>query len=408
MPNSKIYEKPTVLPSGGSQVPFLSPTGTQTLTDAMKQQSEMRFQVDMQPNLGNKSNVNPQGNPSMLQQPQRRNLFTERKLQMPSPSPVQQEEPKPTYTYMGGDETQNVLDYLTRPSNEEQQLSKQNESKKKLLLLADALRHIGNLYYTTKGATPQQFTSPVAQQEGIYQTELQRRQKERAFAVEQALAQAKQEADAAYKQTMLGQKQAEIERKNAYDQLKLQMQMNQQDALKAYREGQLQLGRDNLQARKEQNAALNKLAKQRIDLGYARLDNQKNNKKKTELKDLMPMRHFQKDKTAYISKKWANSPEGRAEISSMYNWLLGQKKQYGESLINPVMSNGLEKENPTVMEMLTAMQDASWTKPYMDWINEYGYDPNGVAYHGTPTHDVRQAQEDRRTNAVNKSKGFKL
>ena len=80
------------------------------------------------------------------------------------------------------DITQGVYDYLNGGSDaEEEPYKKKNESKKKLLALADALRHIGNLFYVNKGATPQQFNSPVLMQEQRYQQEKAEREKKRAL-----------------------------------------------------------------------------------------------------------------------------------------------------------------------------------------------------------------------------------
>lgn len=115
------------------------------------------------------------------------------------------------------DITQGVYDYLNGGSDaEEEPYKKKNESKKKLLALADALRHIGNLFYVNKGATPQQFNSPVLMQEQRYQQEKAEREKKRASQVKAAMDKAKMDADAAYKDAMLGMKQNDFMR-NVYN-----------------------------------------------------------------------------------------------------------------------------------------------------------------------------------------------
>ena len=115
------------------------------------------------------------------------------------------------------DITQGVYDYLNGGSDaEEEPYKKKNESKKKLLALADALRHIGNLFYVNKGATPQQFNSPVLMQEQRYQQEKAEREKKRALLTKTAMDKAKMDADAAYKDAVLGMKQNDFMR-NVYN-----------------------------------------------------------------------------------------------------------------------------------------------------------------------------------------------
>lgn len=115
------------------------------------------------------------------------------------------------------DITQGVYDYLNGGSDaEEEPYKKKNESKKKLLALADALRHIGNLFYVNKGATPQQFNSPVLMQEQRYQQEKAEREKKRASHTKAALDKAKMDAKAAYDDAVLGMKRNDFMR-NVYN-----------------------------------------------------------------------------------------------------------------------------------------------------------------------------------------------
>ena len=232
MPN-KIWEKATVLPTGGQQQSFIRPNGVAD--------GDLKLQNPLTPTLGNMSNVNPTGAPSMLQQPQQSmlnttpaNFFASPKpAQQPSVSPSQVTQPQqPAYTNNTGDPTQSVLNFLSRPSVDEIKSNRENESKKRLLLLADALRHIGNIYNTTQGATPQQFNSPLLEQENRYQQERQRQQRQRSMAVEQALAAAKQRADENYKNSTLALNAADLQRKinDAENQLKFDKEKYQREA----------------------------------------------------------------------------------------------------------------------------------------------------------------------------------
>lgn len=115
------------------------------------------------------------------------------------------------------DITQGVYDYLNGGSDaEEEPYKKKNEGKKKLLALADALRHIGNLFYVNKGATPQQFNSPVLMQEQRYQQEKAEREKKRASQAKAAMDKAKMDAKAAYDDAVLGMKHNDFMR-NVYN-----------------------------------------------------------------------------------------------------------------------------------------------------------------------------------------------
>jgi len=75
--------------------------------------------------------------------------------------------------YTGGSNNpQGALDYLnslyTSPEDEEK-LRKASVMNQRILAIGDALRHIGNIYNTTKGAPAQQFNNPVNEEYARYQ-----------------------------------------------------------------------------------------------------------------------------------------------------------------------------------------------------------------------------------------------
>ena len=78
--------------------------------------------------------------------------------------------------------------------------------------LADAMRHMGNIVNTSKGAPLQQFNDPTAMIEQGYQTRKAQRQKEAAL-----------DADAAYRQANLILKERAANAQNAYRELLLGM-----------------------------------------------------------------------------------------------------------------------------------------------------------------------------------------
>lgn len=99
--------------------------------------------------------------------------------------------------------------------------------------LADAMRHMGNIVNTSKGAPLQQFNDPTAMIEQGYQTRKAQRQKEAAL-----------DADAAYKQANLSLKERAANAQNAYRELLLGMR-NQNN----------QLARDKFDYRQGKDAA---------------------------------------------------------------------------------------------------------------------------------------------------------
>ena len=99
--------------------------------------------------------------------------------------------------------------------------------------LADAMRHMGNIVNTSKGAPLQQFNDPTAMMEQGYQTRKAQRQKEAAL-----------DADAAYKQANLSLKERAANAQNAYRELLLGM-----------RDRNNQLARDKFDYRQGKDAA---------------------------------------------------------------------------------------------------------------------------------------------------------
>ena len=218
MPNSTVYEKRNVLPGGGGSFPFIKPpTETPTLTTP-----QMQPQLQTQPSpLGLKpvsQQMTEQLTPTLS-----RNYFSRPQATVTTPTPTAK--PTSVYTPSASNPTQSVLDYMLAPTKEEQKLYRDNESKKRLLVLADALRHIGNIYNTTRGAVPQQFNSPVAQQEQLYQQKKNELRTQRAAALKNAMDQAKLNADLSYKNSMLGMRQAELDRGLANDRFNQQLNL---------------------------------------------------------------------------------------------------------------------------------------------------------------------------------------
>lgn len=130
-------------------------------------------------------------------------------------------------------------------------------NKMRIATLADAIRHMGNIYNTSKGAPLQRFNNPV---EGL-QSGLQQRKNDRAR-------QAALDADAAYKDANLRMKQASADADRDYKAMKIELEKQagkraEQNAkdLKEYRDGMLGVQQGNLKLagdRLEENKRHNK------------------------------------------------------------------------------------------------------------------------------------------------------
>lgn len=101
-------------------------------------------------------------------------------------------------------------------------------NRERIAAFADAIRHMGNIVNTSKGAPLQQFNDPTAMMEEGYQKRKTQRQKQDAIDADAAYKQAnlslKQraaEAQRAYQQATLGYKQAELQQKADKDKTDL-------------------------------------------------------------------------------------------------------------------------------------------------------------------------------------------
>lgn len=99
-------------------------------------------------------------------------------------------------------------------------------NREKILALGDAIRHMGNIYNTTRYAKSQQFNSPISQLESDLANRKALRMKKAAADADMAYKAAKLQrqadqdaATAAYRDQMLGYKKAAMERQAARDKV---------------------------------------------------------------------------------------------------------------------------------------------------------------------------------------------
>lgn len=387
MPNSNIYEKGDVLPGGGGLNPILR--------QDLKLQNPMQPQPQnlMQPQLQTKSPLGLQ--PVAQQMTQqitptlKQNYFASKPI-MPQTT-VQTQKTTPTaplsqdYTPSPTNPTQSVFDYLLAPSEEEKKLSKNNESKKRLLLLSDALRHLGNIYNTTRGATPQQFNSPVVEQEQQYLRKRNEIRAQRAAALKGAMDQAKLDADKNYKNSMLGMRAAELERQRANDDWNKQFNLgkfayNQEKdkndlALKLAAQGETQ--RHNKAAEGLRAKGLG-LESQRIGLARERFNWEKSAFGGAP-KGYALMPHYENENGIDVS--WVvNEKKYKNYLPRIYKALVDKKivkpikdnKGIAISLSNINLDTNTSEGEANFKKMDELVKSASWSKTYSDWMQTMG------------------------------------
>ena len=394
MPNSTVYEKRNVLPGGGGSFPFIKPP---TASPTMESQ-QVQPQLQTQSSLGT-------------------NYFS-KPLSTPTP-PTELTTPSSTYTPSASNPTQSVLDYMLAPSEEEKKLYKDNESKKRLLLLTDALRHIGNIYNTTRGAVPQQFNSPVVLQEQLYQQKRNELRAQRAAALKTAMEQAKLNADQSYKNSMLGMRQAELERGLSNDRFNQMFNLGKFAYAQEKDKNDLALKLLSQQETARHNKTSEALSRQgnAISAMNARTSRDKLDYEKSKglnlSKNYDQVQHFVKGKKLYLPKEMLNTSYGYSEIKKFYDYLstlkVGKTKNGYKYAITPIQPNYDFSGKPyqlSAKQMLRAIQEASPTVMYMDWMKAHGaVDPDDIEY--TSTREIRQRQQAEAAKPKNKYKKYK-
>lgn len=379
MPNSNIYEKGSVLPGGGGLNPIL--------------RQDLKLQNPIQPQLQTQSPLGLQPVAQQMTQqltPTLKQNYFASKPAMPETS-IQTQKTVPAaplsqgYTPSATNPTQSVFDYLLAPSEEEKKLYKNNESKKRLLLLSDALRHLGNIYNTTRGATPQQFNSPVVEQEQQYLRKRNEIRAQRAAALKGAMNQAKLNADQNYKNSMLGMKAAELERQRANDYWNRQFNLgkfayNQEKdkndlALRLAAQGETQ--RHNKAAEGLRAKGLG-LESQRIGLARERFNWEKSAFGGAP-KGYAFMPHYENENGVDVS--WiVNEKKYKNYLPRIYKALVDKKivkpikdsKGVNISLSNLNLDTNTSEGEANFKKMDELVKSASWSKTYSDWMQTMG------------------------------------
>ena len=383
---SKVYENKDVLPGGGGSYPFIKPP-----MEAPKLASPQ-----MQPQLGLKpvsqqmtEQITPILRSNYFAQPQPAATF-------PPTPPTPPITPTSTYTPSITDPTQSVMDFMLAPSKQEQELYKENESKKRLLLLTDALRHIGNIYNTTRGATPQQFNSPVVEQEQRYQQKRNELRAQRAAALKYQMDQAKLNADQAYKSSMLGMKQAELERGLANDEWNRQWNQFKWAGDQANKDREFDFKKANADRTFAETVRSNK-----ANEGLRR---ESNSIAKMNAKTSRDRLNFEKGEGGGLSKGKIYLPHANMSMGGTTKWIIDEKT-YKNAI--PAIYNAMRKANliqplsnsqfynDTGEERFAKMRqlvESQYTSDiYNDWMERLGATTNDGYKETTQDRVVRQS-----------------
>lgn len=412
MPNSNIYEKGNVLPGGGGLNPIL--------------RQDLKLNNPMVPQMQYPSSLGLQPAAQQTTTALGNNYFAAKRTAPAASFPTYIQSPATTqnfqtYTPSPSNPTQSVYDYLLAPSEEEKKLYKNNESKKRLLLLADALRHIGNIYNTTKGATPQQFTSPVVQQEQLYLRKRNEIRAQRAAALKGAMDQAKLNADQNYKNSMLGMKAAELERQRANDDWNRQFNLgkfayNQEKdkndlALKLAAQGETQ--RHNKAAEGLRAKGLG-LESQRIGLARERFNWEKSAFGGAP-KGYAFMPHYENENGVDVS--WVvNEKKYKNYLPRIYKALVDKKiitpitDKGGTaiSLSNLNLDTNTREGEANFKKMDELVKSASWSKTYSDWMQTMGaVRSDGKQAKVVRKQDLRKKSQPKQQQAKPQSLGNK-
>lgn len=139
---------------------------------------------------------------------------------------------------------------------------KENKTRMGIIALADALRHFGNIYHTTKGAPAQTLTNAT-------EKEYARQQQEEQLAIERLQKQYETEIRRLEKEAALAERRHEFEQRQELQRQIAEMRQDyQNDMLKFNREREENLQEDR-EARREENARYHDLQN---SLGWGRIN----------------------------------------------------------------------------------------------------------------------------------------
>lgn len=415
MPNTRkstVRNDKTSLPGVGVNISFLNPTLKRPTTVPA-------VDINKPINLTQPDFV---VNPTVQKVQQASNMFAQKPQATVPDQP--QTTPQQTYTPSSEDPMQSVYDFMLQSQEEEKRLAQQNESKKRLLLLGDALRHLGNLYFTTKGASPQNLTSSVTLQEQRYQQERAQRQAQRQAELKSALERAKQQADQNYKSSMLGIEVGKLQRLRdndiygrAKDQRDFEYRQAKDTADLTFKGMQLNETMRHNKVNEGLGRQRNSIAKQSADTAASKA-NWEMGQNGGLPKGYIQVPHYENAKGGTVS--WVvNEDKYKQYLPVIYKDLVDKK------VINPIKSGdfniwlngsahkgvntGDAQSEANFKKMDELVKSAYATSGYSTWMQRLGaYRSDGKQVKVTTTKKLQKRQQAEVNKPKNKFKDYKV
>jgi hypothetical protein len=199
-------------------------------------------------------------------------------------------------------------------------------ANRRILAFADAARHIGNIIHTVNYAPPQQFNSPVLEEEQRY--ERGKALRDAANLKYSAYQQAKAAQDAKQRQweADYNLKMADAARKAGLTEAQIKNMNDRLAQQKAYQQGQLDLGNrradDAKEAAEARQKEQNRHNRASEGLGYARLNETRRHNAVTEANGGGGSGKVERRDTrrGYLTKKGATAGEIKNTYHQMYEW----------------------------------------------------------------------------------------
>ena len=283
--------------------------------------------------------------------------------------------------------------------------------------LADAIRHIGNIVNTSKGAPLQQFNDPTAMMEQGYQNRKAQRQKQAALDADAAYKQANlslkeraAEAQRAYQQTILGYKQKADERAAKNDEFNrnfktagLQRQLDNDKFNQAYKTASLEESVRSHKASEGLRAQSNAISSARLSLASAKFAYQQAQNSNGGGKSIKSL----PTANGYITR---NNDLSTIEKKAIWQWMdkkgwLTKEFKSDWDILTPQQRG--EKINGAIA--WAARQGGARGKMFLDLLQRsYRYKPvNASANNGSATVNNRKRSVVTVTSRGNKGKTTK-
>lgn len=373
-PNAQV-QKP-VVPPVDLQQPVADQPVAATPANMFKQNFFRATPTQAQANVVGASTVTPEQRAAEINQ-----LKVDAAKREAAQQPVVQQQTKP---YTGGpDNPEAAVDYLqamyTSPQREEE-LRKASVQQQRIMAVANALRHIGNIYYTSKGATPQQFNDPVSEERTRYLKEKAIRDQNNYRYMTYQQAKAAQEQKAKQWEADYKLKVADAARKAGYTEAQIKALQDRIANDKSYKEGQLLIAKQKAddakalgEAKLKETSRHNKEAEKR---GWATLYETKRHHGVIESKggskgNTVTLR----GKNGFYSKNMDS-----AELNSFYNQTYNEMKRRGlideGKVLQGVPADIFGQKSVSQSAMKNAVDDALLRHPEVGkWIaDEYEFE----------------------------------